>query len=377
MRARTRSNSRVRGRRRVRYAVVGLGHIAQVAVLPAFAHARRNSELVALVSGDAEKLRTLARRYRVPSTWWYDDYDRCLQSGDVDAVYIALPNSLHREYAERAARHGVHVLCEKPMAVTASDCRAMIATAEKHGVKLMVAYRLHFEAGTLRAVKLARSGALGDLKLFDSVFTMQARGGNIRLDDELGGGPLYDIGIYCINAARSLLAAEPESVIATTTTGGDRRFTEVEEMTSVILRFPGNRLATFTCSFGAADVSAYRLVGTKGSLRMDPAYEYAQGLRLEVVTRKKRVQTFPKRDQFAPELLHFSACILDDRQPEPSGREGLNDVRIIEAIHRAAERRRPQPLRGLEPMRRPKPAQEIRRPPVRKPALVKVASGSR
>ena len=199
----------------MRYAVVGLGHIAQVAVLPAFAHARRNSELVALVSDDAEKRRALARRYRVPHAWSYEDYERCLQSGDVDAVYIALPNSLHREYAERAARCGMHVLVEKPMAVTATECRSMIATARKHRVKLMVAYRLHFEAGTLRAVKLARAGTLGDLKLFASVFTMQARGGNIRLDAELGGGPLYDIGIYCINAARMLFAAEPKSVLAT------------------------------------------------------------------------------------------------------------------------------------------------------------------
>jgi len=219
---------------------------------------------------------------------------------------------------------------------------------------------------------------LGDLKLFASVFTLQARGGNIRLDAELGGGPLYDIGIYCINAARMLLADEPERVLATVTTGRDPRFAEVEETASVILRFPGDRVATFACSFGAADVSAYRLVGTKGTLRMDPAYEYAQALRQEVVIgTRKRVRTFPKRDQFAPELLHFSSCILENREPEPSGREGMNDIRIIEAIHRAAERGKAQPIRALEPTRRPTPAQEIRQPPVRKPALVKVASGSR
>jgi predicted dehydrogenase len=378
MKLRERSGSGSSQRRRVRYAVVGLGHIAQVAALPAFAHARKNSQLVALVSDDQGKRRALARRYGVTRTWSYDEYDECLRSGDIDAVYIALPNSLHREYAERAARHGVHVLCEKPMAVTADDCRAMIAAAERHGIKLMIAYRLHFEEANLRAIALARSGKLGNLRLFDSVFTMQARSGNIRLEAELGGGPLYDIGIYCINAVRNLFGAEPQEVAAYTTTGRDRRFEEVEEMASAILRFPGERLATFTCSFGASDVSAYRLVGTKGSIRMDPAYEYAEALHQEVVLDgRKTVRTFRKRDQFAPEFLYFSSCILDDREPEPSGSEGLNDVRVIEAIRRAAESGEPQTLRALKRTRRPRLTQEIHRPPVRKPRLVKVASGSR
>jgi glucose-fructose oxidoreductase len=117
---------------KIRYAVVGLGHIAQVAVLPAFAHAK-NSELVALVSDDPEKLEKLGRRYKVKTRFKYDQYDECLRSGDIDAVYIALPNHLHRSYTERAARAGVHVLCEKPMAVTEEDCLSMIRVAERMG----------------------------------------------------------------------------------------------------------------------------------------------------------------------------------------------------------------------------------------------------
>ena len=108
------------GKGPVRYAVVGLGHIAQVAMLPAFAHSRRNSRLAALVSDDRAKLRQLAARYGVEHTFSYDDYDVCLEQ--VDAVYIALPNSMHAEYTIRAARAGVHVLCEKPMAVTVEEC---------------------------------------------------------------------------------------------------------------------------------------------------------------------------------------------------------------------------------------------------------------
>src|SRR4051812_10131231 len=128
--------------RRIRYAVVGLGHIAQVAVLPAFAHAKENSELAALVSSDAEKLQKLGRKYKVDALYSYDQFDACLTSGEVDAVYICLPNDLHREYAIRAANAGIHVLTEKPMAVTVSDCEKMIAAGKENDVKLMVAYRL-------------------------------------------------------------------------------------------------------------------------------------------------------------------------------------------------------------------------------------------
>src|SRR5260221_8880149 len=142
---------------RVGSAVVGQGYIAQAAVLPAFAHARATSRLVALVSGDEVKRKELGRKYDV-ATYSYEDYDLLLAAGDVDAVYIALPNDQHREYTVRAARHGVHVLCEKPLAVTERECEAMIAACRRHKVKLMTAYRLHFERATLKALGLARDG---------------------------------------------------------------------------------------------------------------------------------------------------------------------------------------------------------------------------
>ena len=157
-------------RRKIRYAVVGLGHIAQVAVLPAFAHASRNSQLVAVVSGDRTKRREIAKQYRLEHAYDYDAFDECLRV--LDAVYIALPNSMHAEYTVRAARAGVHVLCEKPMAVTAGECRQMITACRKADVKLMIAYRLHFEALNLGAIELARRGDLGDLKYFNSSFSM-------------------------------------------------------------------------------------------------------------------------------------------------------------------------------------------------------------
>ncbi len=367
------------GKRKIRYGVVGLGHIAQVAVLPAFAHAE-NSELTALVSDDPEKLEKLGRRYKVKARFSYDQFDECLGSGLVDAVYIALPNHLHREYSERAARAGVHVLCEKPMAVTEEDCLAMIRAAEENAVKLMVAYRLHFEEANLKAIDLVQGGRLGEPRLFDSVFTMQVKQGDIRLNPrDLGGGPLYDIGVYCINAVRNLYGAEPMEVVAFSANNGDPRFQQCEESIAAILRFPGReRVASFTCSFNGADVSSYRVVGTQGELVMDPAYEYAGELKQRVtIDGRSRERTFSKRDQFAPELISFSECILTGAPPEPSGWEGLADVRVIRALYRSADTGQLVTLEPFTTEDRPSLDQEIRRPAVSKPELVNTESPTR
>jgi len=354
-----------RSDRKIRYAVVGLGNIAQVAVLPAFEHARENSELVALISSDAEKLRTLAERYNVKLVGSYDDLDRLLRSGEIDAIYVATPNTLHRHAVERAARAGVHVLCEKPLAATVADCRAMLHLAADAKVKLMTAYRLHFEQTNLRAIERIRAGEIGEPRLFSSVFSQQVREGDIRTRAEFGGGALFDMGVYCVNAARYLFQSEPHQVLAFGVRGTDPRFAEVDEMTSAILHFPGDRLAQFIASQGAADVSEYRVVGTKGDIRLDPAYGYRSEIR-EFFTKDGHTQqlTTPVRDQFAPELLHFSDCILLDRDPEPAGEEGLADVRVLEAIVESAALGRRVTLSPFERAQRPSGQFEMRKPPV-------------
>jgi glucose-fructose oxidoreductase len=358
--------------RQIRYAVMGLGYISQIAVLPAFANAKRNSKLAALISDDSQKLKNLGAQYGVEATGSYDEFEDCLQSNAIDAVYIALPNSMHREFTVRAARAGVHVLCEKPMAVTESECEEMIRGTERAGVLLMIAYRLHFDRANLRAVEIAQSGKLGELRLFDSVFTMQVKDrNNIRLKADLGGGPLYDIGIYCINAARSVFRSEPIEVCALSANNGEERFRDVDEMTAAVMRYPKERLATFSASFGASDVSSYRIVGTKGNLVVEPAYEYSDELgHCLRIGERYTEKTFAKSDQFGPELTYFSDCILSGRQPEPSAREGLADVRIIRALLESAKSGRPvsieQPEES-EPMLLP--SQAVRYRPIDAPDL--------
>jgi predicted dehydrogenase len=359
----------------IRYAVVGLGHIAQAAVLPAFAHAARNSRLTAIVSDDATKRRAVARKYGIEHVYSYRNYEDCLRIGD--AVYIALPNSMHAEYTIRAARAGVHVLCEKPMAVTVDDCQAMISACREHRVKLMIAYRLHFDQINLDVIDLVRKRRIGQPKFFNSSFSLTVRDDNIRTKKALGGGTLYDIGVYCINAARYLFRAEPKEVVAVSVNSSGKKFAQIDESTGAILRFEGERIAAFVTSFNAADVASYRIVGTKGQIRVDPAYEYAEGLRYELTidgkTTRKRIG---KRDQFAPELLYFSDCIRLDRSPEPSGEEGLQDVRIVQALYESAETGKAVQVPPFRDAKQPTSRQHIRRPGVDEPQLVHAQSSS-
>lgn len=356
--------------RPVRYAVVGLGHIAQAAVLPAFRNARRNSVLAALVSDDPKKQAAIGRKYGVANVFSYDEYDDCLSSGEIDAVYVALPNDLHRDYAVRAAKAGVHVLCEKPLALTEEHCEDMIRAAEEHGVKLMTAYRLHFDPANLEAIRLVKSGKIGEPRYFSSTFSMQVKAGDIRLE-KTGGGTLWDIGVYCINAARYLFRDEPMGVFAYTANRGEERFRDVDEMAGAVMKFPGERVATFVTSFGAADRARYEIVGTKGSIEVENAYEYAMPMELKLkVGERERKRKFRKHDQFAAELLHFSDCVLTGREPEPSGWEGLIDVAIVRALYRSAEIGKPVDYTGPSRTRRPEPRQEIVKPAVEEPELV-------
>lgn len=361
-----------RSRRQVGYAVIGLGHIAQSAVLPAFAHAQ-NSRLVALVSSDEEKRRKLARRYGCDA---YDvhDLDAVLDRPDVDAVYVAEPNDKHAEFVARCAREGVHVLCEKPLGISEEECLRMIAACREAGVKLMTAYRLHFEPANLEAVKLVEQGRIGEPRYFSSTFGYQVKPGNIRLSAERGGGPVWDLGVYCVNAARSLFRADPVEVFAMRVDReDDERFTEVHEGMSVLLRFSGERVAQFTVSFGSADQDQYRIVGTKGHLELSQAYEYAGPRTLRLfVSGKDKVRRFKPADQFAPELIAFSRAILEDGAVEPDGEEGLRDVRVIAAALKSARENRPLTLSWTPRQRKPEPSQAMYRPPIREPRLVGV-----
>jgi predicted dehydrogenase len=355
--------------KKIRYAVVGLGHIAQTAVLPGFKNAA-NAELTALVSGDPVKLKTLGKKYGAQIVCGYEDYDGLLASGDIDAVYVATPNTLHQTFIERAARKGIHVLCEKPLAGTPAACQQIINVAEENNVKLMVAYRLHFDPGNLMAIETAQSGKLGDLRMFNSLFSYNLKDDkNIRLKANLAGGAIFDIGIYCINASRYIFEDEPREVFAFTSSNSkDRRFDEVPEMWTALMKFSKDRVASFTVSFAASTMSHYEIVGSKGSLRLNNAYEYAVPMEMVTTINEKSKKTkFKKHDQFGPELFYFSNCILRNEQPEPSGLEGLADLRIIEALQTSADSGISIEVESVHKTVWPSMRQEITRPGIKAP----------
>jgi predicted dehydrogenase len=257
----------------INYAVVGAGWISQQAFLPGVVQSG-NSRVAAIVSGDRAKAARLADFYGIGAVVGYEEYDSLLRRPEIDAVYIALPTDMHADYAIRAARAGKHILVEKPLAKSEDEALAMIAAACSANVFLMTAYRLHHEPGTVAVLEHIRANAIGRPMFFQSMFSFQTVLGNHRLKASAWGGPLQDVGVYCINAARHIFAEEPiEAIAMAYRPGDDPRFGDVDASVAATLRFPSGGLAQFVASFGAADVDNYRVVGTLGNFGIGPWFQ--------------------------------------------------------------------------------------------------------
>lgn len=331
--------------KKVRYAVVGAGWISQEAFMPSVDQTG-NSEMTAIVTGNPEKARKLADFHGIKHVYSYERYDEMLRAGIVDAVYIALPNSMHADYAIRAANAGVHSLVEKPLAVTVAESEAMIQAAAKAGVWLMTAYRLHNEPGTLEVLDMVRRGDIGDPRMFSSVFCFQSNAGNHRLLAEHWGGPLQDLGVYCVNAVRHIFASEPIEARAMRDAGpDDPRFKEVEETICATLRFPGGRIANFFSSFGASTFESYTIAGTTGVIDVYFGYRFETARRIRVIRDQELTEkVVPRVENFSGQTAYFSDCILKGVRPESDGEEGLADMRALLAIEEAARTGMPQKI---------------------------------
>ena len=363
--------------RKVRYAVVGAGWISQAAFMPGVAHTG-NSEMTALVTGDSDKAEALGRRYGITRTYHYDAWraaiDSASEAGGFDAVYMALPNDMHRDYTIPALEAGLHVLLEKPMATNEADCRAIMEAAERSGAKLMIAYRLHFEPATLEALRLVRGQHLGHARLFTSMFTQHVSAQNHRAHHGFWAGPVADMGPYPINAARMLFGAEPIEVMAW---GQRTEGFDFDDTVCITLRFPGERLAQFTVAYGLNPINEYRIVGTDADLLVNPGFMFPGPLKHQLRVKDSKTRSdFPAVDQFGGETQYFSDCILRDRDPEPDGEEGLLDVRVIAAVERALQTGRPQALPPHQRLRAPLPDQVRDLPAITPPPLVHAAEPS-
>jgi glucose-fructose oxidoreductase len=324
--------------RPVRYAIVGIGAIAGE-MMPALAQARL-SKLTGFVSGHPEKARHFAQLYGVPekNIYTYENYDQIASNPEIDAVYIALPNSMHAEYTIRAAKAGKHVLCEKPMCTSVADAEAMVSACRDARRRLMVAYRLHYERYNLEAMKMCREKQFGPIRAIDAEFAFVIGDPKQwRLNHALsGGGSLMDIGIYCLQATRYLSGEEPASVNAQMWSSDPVKFSTCEESIAFTLKFPSGILANCYSSYGVDGVNRYRAAGPGGWVQMDPAYTY-MGLVQQSYQHGKTTVTQPSTwDQFAAEADEFSDAIRHDRDVATPGEEGLRDMKILMACYESA-----------------------------------------
>jgi predicted dehydrogenase len=326
--------------KRTGYAVIGLGRIAEH-FMPGVRNTT-NSQITALVSGHRDKAERIATEYQIPKTsiYSYENFDEIAHNPAVDAVYVALPNSMHAEYTIRAAKAGKHVLCEKPMATSVADSEAMIAACKAANVKLMVAYRCHYEPTNLRAVQLIRQGALGQAQAIESAFGFNIARGEWRLDRKLaGGGPLYDVGIYSLNACRYLTGEEPQQISAySSVIDRDGRFDQVEENVTWTMKFPSGVVASCNTTYGGNMPGYFRVFGSKGWMQVDQAFVY-EGAHLRAECNGTKLdEPNPSHDpsHFQAEAEHFSHCIQNGLEPKSPGEEGLRDMQYIAQIYRSA-----------------------------------------
>jgi len=354
--------------KKIRYAVVGGGQISQQAFMPGIARTN-NSELAALVTGDPVKADKLAGQYGIKA-WSYDQYDALLGSGEIDAVYIATPNFLHMQYAVPALEAGIHVLLEKPMASSVAEAEQILAAQQKGGAKLMIAYRLHHEPGTVEMVTRARGNAFGTLRSFSSTFAQNVAEANSRGHNGYWGGPVPDMGTYPLNAVRNLFGLEPIAVHAVGTKTPDRGF-NFHDTVAVTLRFPGERVAQFTVSYATASSEYFELVGTKASIHASPCFMFGPtvGIRyVEKTSDGSETHSFDPVEQFGNETQYFSDCILNDLHPEADGEEGLLDMHVLAAIERSLETGETVRLEPVNRSRHIEPEQALKLKPAKEPA---------
>lgn len=327
-------------KKKVEFAVIGLGSIAHTSVLPAFKNCRK-AELVALVGRDVEQTARLAQKFGARFQYGSDQFAACLANPEVDAIYIATPQGTHADLTIQAAKAGKHVLCEKPLAATVKQSAAMVEACNANRVLLMTAYRKFFEPSTLYLKKLVQAGKLGRIDVIHTAFSeLHLPGKSIPwlLNKKLaGGGPLMDLGVYCVNTSRWLLDEDPCTVTAQSWVNDFHRFKEVEEGISFRLQFPGGMIVQGCSSYGAAPSSFIYVQGSKGWASLSPAFPFEEERQLVVKTGKRPVvREFGVMDEFAPEIDAFAVAIQDGGTVQPDGVQGHKDMIIIDAIYKAA-----------------------------------------
>jgi xylose dehydrogenase (NAD/NADP) len=328
--------------RKLRFGVLGTANIGRGATIPALQHSN-NSIVLAVASRNEEKARDFAEKQHIPRS--YGSYEALLAAEDIEAVYVPLPNSLHREWTIKAAEAGKHILCEKPLALNAAECAEMDAAARQNGVRLMEAFMYRFHPQTEKVLELVQSGVIGEAKMIYAVFTfLLTNPANIRLRPDLGGGSLMDVGCYCVNVSRTVAQAEPVEVQAYANWGQSG----VDEEMAGTLRFANGLLAQFSCALTMERRELYQVAGTQGHIDVPAAF--LPGVKDTTVYEHHGRQGFKAHtlagvDEYQLMVEHFADCVLHDRPFRYAPSEAAANMRVIEALHRSARNDgRPEPV---------------------------------
>lgn len=327
--------------RKIRWGVLGYARIARESLIPAIIRSS-NSELQAVASRDDGKLDECRSRFAPRAL--YSAYEDLLRDPDVDAVYIPLPNSLHCEWTVRAAEHGKHVLCEKPLALNAAEARRMIDACSAGGVRLMEAFMYRYTARTRTVREVIRSRVLGEIRFIASTFRfLLTNPSSIKLRPELGGGALYDVGCYPLNFTGMVLGElvrlgemAPEQALPEHLSAEFSMAEGVDEIFSALLRYPTGLIASLNCGFNAQKRIFTEIVGTRGSLEIpDTFLDNAGSLVLTIGEESRKIPVGPS-DRYRLEVEDFAEAIRTNRPPELETAESLGNLGIMDRLRAAA-----------------------------------------
>ncbi len=318
--------------KKIGYALVGLGYYSRDLLGPAFSDCK-TAYLAGIVTGTPSKEIIWAEKYNLSkkNIYNYDNFDNIASNPDIDIIYIVLPNNLHKEFTFRSARAGKHILCEKPMALDAQECRDMISACEDAKVKLSVGYRIHYEKNTQEIIRLGREKVYGEVRFVHAgagfLFTSFS---NWRTRADMGGGALMDMGVYAIQGARYATGEEPDSVSAQTFTSRPEYFKEVDEITTMQMHFPSGTVANLETTFHA-NCNYLRITAEKGWYGLSPFQSYG-GIK---GTSKNGPIELPNINQQAVHMDDFAISVRDDKPVFVTGNEGLMDMRIVDNIRKS------------------------------------------
>jgi glucose-fructose oxidoreductase len=318
-------------------ALVGLGYYSTGILMPAL-EKTEHVKLVGLVTGTPEKAKKYGEKYNIPkeNIYNYQNFDEIAKNPSIDVIYIVLPNSMHKEFVIRAAKAGKQVICEKPMALNAAECREMIAACQKAGVSLSIGYRLHYDPYTQRIMQMAKEKPYGD------IFMVHASAGwrmgrpteQWKAKSKLGGGAIMDMGPYPLQAARYSTGMEPIAVTAQMFNSDPKVFDGVDETTTFQLEFPGNIFANCSTTF-AANVNFLTINAQKGDYGLTPFSGY-NGIHGFLPNGEKF--DFPEMNQQAKQMDEMCLAILKKQPSKTPGEEGLRDMIIIDAIRESVRK---------------------------------------